>query len=766
MEEFFSSRNAHACRFGSLAFLVLLAASARATAAAPEVIWAAASHAGGFTRVAISPDGEIVATTGGQRSPPFGSISDLKIWRALDGRLLHTLPTSSTGIESLEFSRDGALLASIESLVIPNGPFELYVTARRTGDWSVAYRVKAHSVGPENVSGVAALSRDSTMLASASTGLGEFKLWKLADGSPIRTLPRLPRTVTSLAFSPAGDALAFAAGRILGARAPADGRDLWTLPAAYSFVAWSVAYSPDGERLVSGGIETQDVDPAAVPEELHRLKTWEPADGEALGEVGRIVIGFPTFSPAGDLVAALRNTNGTGLVRLWRADGKGMLRDLVHGGIVSSMAFFPDGQSLVSAGRNLSVWDVQGGTLTRASIHHHGEIVGVAFQPGGNLAASASEDSTLRLWEVGTGSLRNTLTRPAGPMLSIAMSPDGRTIAGGGSFQDLTIRIWSLETGTELRSLEPGGTNSIRALAFSPDGRLLASASAGLVELWSTADWTVARSLHTNAASLAFSPDSRFLAAAAGDSVSLWELPDGEVVQSPGRHAGFMTAIAFSPDGRSIASASEAGDVKIWAAPGLALVHGLEHIDGWVSSLAFSPDGKHLASAGGARAEGIVRGTVRIWEVSKGTEVEVYDRETAAHVSSIAYSPDGRYLFYGRTDATLVLARNPFSGSRVRFRRGDFNADGVVNLTDAISALLHLFRGGSSPPCLETADVDNGGRIDLADPIYLLNHLFLGGPPPAPPWSGEDPCGLDTDQQGSPGDLGCGTFAACASANV
>ena len=96
------------------------------------------------------------------------------------------------------------LLASLESLVITNGPFELYIVARRTVDWSVAYRMKAHSVGPENMSGVASLSRDSTLFASASAGLGELKLWKLADGSPVRTSPGCPARSSRLPSRRAG----------------------------------------------------------------------------------------------------------------------------------------------------------------------------------------------------------------------------------------------------------------------------------------------------------------------------------------------------------------------------------------------------------------------------------------------------------------------------------------------------------------------------------------------------------------------------------
>ena len=95
------------------------------------------------------------------------------------------------------------------------------------------------------------------------------------------------------------------------------------------------------------------------------------------------------------------------------------------------------------------------------------------------------------------------------------------------------------------------------------------------------------------------------------------------------------------------------------------------------------------------------------------------------------------------------------------FHRGDSSADGVLNLTDAVTTLQYLFQAGPAPSCLESADSDNNGRIDLSDPIQILSFLFRGGPSPAPPGPPPAPCGLDTDPVGAPGDMGCGAYSPC-----
>jgi hypothetical protein len=97
----------------------------------------------------------------------------------------------------------------------------------------------------------------------------------------------------------------------------------------------------------------------------------------------------------------------------------------------------------------------------------------------------------------------------------------------------------------------------------------------------------------------------------------------------------------------------------------------------------------------------------------------------------------------------------------VLFHRGDSDADGKMDLADAVSILTHLFLRGEAPGCLEAADAENDGAIDLSDPVYILRHLFLSGPPPVSPGPPGGPCGRDPDTPGSEGDQGCEAYGGC-----
>jgi hypothetical protein len=97
-----------------------------------------------------------------------------------------------------------------------------------------------------------------------------------------------------------------------------------------------------------------------------------------------------------------------------------------------------------------------------------------------------------------------------------------------------------------------------------------------------------------------------------------------------------------------------------------------------------------------------------------------------------------------------------------QFHRADPNDDGATNITDGIYILNFLFLGGPPPTCRESADVNNDKSVNITDGIYVLNYLFLGGPAPTSPEApGKGPCGPDSDDPGSPGDLGCASYTKC-----
>ena len=556
---------------------------------------------------AYSPDGKLLAVAQWNQERGRGSV---RLLDADTGKEVRTLPGG--GIR-LAFSPDGRHLASFE---MGDGNRErLFAGTVRV--WEAATGRQVLAVEREECGFCFALG--DQWLALGEEG-GQVKLYDLADGKVTRILQGRGGPVFGVACSPDGERVAALTGErtaVLTSNGSvavwdaASGKELLrenNVPASL-FQFNGMSFSPDGTHLaVSAG----DV-----------IHAWHLPSGQKAAEFRdrspkRSSFIAVTFSPDGRQLVA-----GSGdQVHVWDFVLDRESRPLRgHEGMALGVAFSPDGKRLASCGQNhaIKLWDVPTGQEVFTRQDHTGHVFGIAFRPDGRQLASASEDRTVKLWDADTGRVLRTLRGHAGEVYCVSYRPNGKRLASAGSD---SLRVWDVETGKLLLTLndrvgQPGmpppprsALAGGRCIAYSPDGRRLASGGQGI--------------------------DSQ---------VTVWDAQTGQRVASLAGHNSEVVSVAFSPDGKRLASSSEDQDVIVWdVEAGKELVRFRWHT-GRVSCVVFSPDGKRLASASHDR-------TVKLGDPLTGHEVFTLRGHTDL-VSCVAFSSDGLRLAAGGGDGSI-----------------------------------------------------------------------------------------------------------------
>jgi WD40 repeat protein/serine/threonine protein kinase len=324
----------------------------------------------------------------------------------------------------------------------------------------------------------------------------------------------------------------------------------------------------------------------------------------------------------------------------------GLLTLREHSGAVFRVAFLPGGKlASASADGSVRVWDPVSGKLHFTLLGHDRTMVHcVACSPEGSYLASGGDDRVVAIWDAATGQLLRTLRGHAGAVTSVAFGRSNWQMASAGGG---TAIIWDVRTGKNLRVLPTFSILNV-SVALHPDGTHLAVGSADRpVKIWNISTGEEIRTIDGFGRSLCFSPDGKRLAGGHGNTIRVWDFDTGRELFSLSGHTGFVMGVAFSADGRYIASAGDDRTARVWdtAKPNAAYtLRGHHHL---VYSAAFNPDRTRLATAS-------FDGTVRVWNAPTG-EHAVYLNGHQRAIQAVAFSTDGRRLASASHDHTARI---------------------------------------------------------------------------------------------------------------
>ena len=475
----------------------------------------------------------------------------------------------------------------------------------------------------------------------------------------------------------------------------------------------SIAFSPDGTKIVSGSEDTT-------------IRIWEASSGMEIlpplqGHDRRVT--SVAFSQDGMTIVS-GSVDKT--VRVWDArTGMEKLPPLRgHSRCINSVAVSRDGTKIVSGSsdKTIRVWDAQNGIEILPPLRGHSRRVNsVAFSPDGMKIISGSSDKTIRVRNARTGiEIHPPLRGHNHDVTVVAFSPDGTTIISGS--WDMTIRVWDARTG--MRKLPPlrGHNNCVSSVAFSPDGTKITSGSWDkTIRVWNvgTGIEMPLRGHDNHVNSVAFSPDgTKIISGSSDKTIRVWDarISIGTVLPRRG-HGKRVNSVTFSPDGTKIVSGSSDKTIRICdARSGIDILPPLRGHDRRVNTVAFSFDGTKIVSGSSDK-------TIRVWDARTGLETLPPLRGHTNCVNSVAFSPDGTKIISWSLDQTIriwdggtgesILA--PLRSHNSRVNSVAFSSDGMNIVSGSWDKTIRVWdvRTGVETPLQGQDDYVNSVAFSL-----------------------------------------------------
>lgn len=554
-------------------------------------------HSDDVRSVAFSPNGKLVASGGFD--------GEIKLWDPTTAKDIRSITGKGGFIVSLVFSPDGRYVISGQAPKTGKDNYLLCVNEVESG--KLHRSIEDFRLPPESL----AFNHDGTVLAVGS-GDGQVRLWEY---------PALVNDVNRPAY--------------------------WTQQDTAG-ATYQVAISPDNKTLARCG-----------PDGVKLYNLPRP-------EVKLQVAGPRRILPPPSPLVSLRSvafskdsktlfTGGSdGLIRLYDQDTgipAGTFKG--HNGKVRSLAFHPGGSQLASASEDYTIrlWDFDIVVQAREFAGHDGPVWKAVLSSDGQRIASASADHTVRIWEVAGGKVLHTLTGHRAPVSTVQFSPNGQVVASAGG--DKVVKLWDASSGKLLRDLE-GHQGTVTGLDFFSDGKRIASIGVDRrMRVWDAASGKELLAIDNGAVPAALSVRSDGQQIAVGNvdqTIRLYEADSGKTQANWTAHAAAVSGLAYSPDGKSLASCGVDQLVRIWpvASPGSAPVTLAGH-NGPLSAVAFRKDNQHVASCGSDLI-------VKLWRIDNNTGKEAQNyRGHRDWVTSVNFSKDGFYLISSGVDRSIKM---------------------------------------------------------------------------------------------------------------